>query len=53
MSNDNNRRGKSDKQLMQAVGHGLQIYYEIHGVANPARPLLVLLHGGGDTIGRT
>jgi len=30
--------------------NGLRIYYEIHGVANPARPPLVLLHGGGDTI---
>lgn len=30
--------------------NGLRIYYEIHGVANPAHPPLVLLHGGGDTI---
>jgi hypothetical protein len=29
--------------------NGLKVYYEIHG-ANPARPPLVLLHGGGDTI---
>jgi pimeloyl-ACP methyl ester carboxylesterase len=29
--------------------NGLKVYYEIHG-ANPARPSLVLLHGGGDTI---
>jgi len=28
----------------------LQMYYEIHGVADPAIPPLVLLHGGGDTI---
>lgn len=31
--------------------NGLNIYYEIHGVANSSRPPLVLLHGGGDTIG--
>lgn len=30
--------------------NGLQMYYEIHGAADPARPPLVLLHGGGDTI---
>ncbi len=30
--------------------NGLQIYFEIHGIANPERPPLVLLHGGGDTI---
>ena len=29
--------------------NGLKVYYEIHG-ANPARPPLVMLHGGGDTI---
>src|SRR3954447_12347425 len=28
----------------------LDIYYEIHGAPNPARPPLVLIHGGGDTI---
>lgn len=28
----------------------LKLYYEIHGGSNPARPPLVLLHGGGDTI---
>lgn len=38
-----------------SLGHyapvnGLNLYYEIHGSANPARPPLVLLHGGGDTI---
>jgi pimeloyl-ACP methyl ester carboxylesterase len=31
--------------------NGLRLYYEIHGTADPARPPLVLLHGGGDTIG--
>jgi pimeloyl-ACP methyl ester carboxylesterase len=30
--------------------HGLEMYYEIHGVSDSARPPLVLLHGGGDTI---
>ena len=30
--------------------NGLQIYFEVHGVANPAQPPLLLLHGGGDTI---
>jgi pimeloyl-ACP methyl ester carboxylesterase len=31
--------------------HGLKLYYEIHGPADSAEPPLVLLHGGGDTIG--
>jgi pimeloyl-ACP methyl ester carboxylesterase len=31
--------------------NGLRLYYEIHGPSDPARPPLVLLHGGGDTIG--
>ena len=30
--------------------HGLQLYYEVHGEPD-GRPPLVLLHGGGDTIG--
>lgn len=30
---------------------GLQMYYEIHGEAHAGQPPLVLLHGGGDTIG--
>ena len=30
--------------------NGLRIYFEIHGAVTPARPPLVLLHGGGDTI---
>jgi len=34
-----------------AAVNGLQLYYEIHGPANPAQPPLVVLHGGGDTIG--
>lgn len=37
-------------QTGYAPVNGLRIYYEIHGMANPARPPLVLLHGGGDTI---
>ena len=39
-----------EKQSGYAPIHGLQMYYEIHGVANSAQPPLVLLHGGGDTI---
>ena len=31
--------------------NGLRIYYEIHGSAGDKNPPLVLLHGGGDTIG--
>ncbi len=38
-------------QTGYAPVNGLRIYFEIHGVANPAQPPLVLLHGGGDTIG--
>jgi pimeloyl-ACP methyl ester carboxylesterase len=30
--------------------NGLKIYCEFYGAANPARPPLVLLHGGVDTI---
>lgn len=44
----------ADTQPVQsgyAPVNGLRLYYEIHGTANPARPPLVLLHGGGDTIG--
>ena len=37
-------------QTGYAPVHGLRLYYEIHGTASPARPPLVLLHGGGDTI---
>jgi pimeloyl-ACP methyl ester carboxylesterase len=37
-------------QAGYAPVNGLRIYYEIHGSADPARPPLVLLHGGGDTI---
>lgn len=42
-----------DKPTVQtgyAPVNGLRLYYEIHGTASPARPPLVLLHGGGDTI---
>src|SRR4051812_40414062 len=38
-------------QTGYAPVNGLRLYYEIHGTANPMRPPLVLLHGGGDTIG--
>lgn len=38
-------------QTGYAPVNGLRLYYEIHGPANPAQPPLVLLHGGGDTIG--
>jgi pimeloyl-ACP methyl ester carboxylesterase len=31
--------------------NGLELYYEIHGTARPGQVPLVLLHGGGDTIG--
>ncbi len=33
-----------------ALVNGLRMYYEIHGASHAARPPLVLLHGGGDTI---
>ncbi len=34
-----------------APADGLDLYYEVHGVAGPTNPTpLVLLHGGGDTI---
>ncbi len=38
-------------QTGYAPVNGLRLYYEIHGVPSPGRPPLVLLHGGGDTIG--
>ena len=31
--------------------NGLQMYYELHGPKDAATPPLVLLHGGGSTIG--
>lgn len=49
-------RGLPTGEVEQAakVGYapvnGLRIYFEIHGTADPERPPLVLLHGGGDTI---
>jgi pimeloyl-ACP methyl ester carboxylesterase len=46
---------KKETQMETKSGYapvnGLKIYYEIHGIPNPGRPPLVLLHGGGDTIG--
>jgi pimeloyl-ACP methyl ester carboxylesterase len=49
----NEREGEMsmENQIGYAPIHGLQMYYEIHGAAHPAQPPLVLLHGGGDTIG--
>ena len=41
---------KQPVQTGYAPVNGLRIYFEIHGIANPTRPPLVLLHGGGDTI---
>jgi len=41
---------KMKTQTGYAPINGLKIYYEIHGTVNAARPPLVLLHGGGDTI---
>ena len=41
---------KMEIQSGYAPINGLKLYYEIHGTASPARPPLVLLHGGGDTI---
>jgi pimeloyl-ACP methyl ester carboxylesterase len=38
-------------QTGYAPVNGLRMYYEIHGPADPAQVPLVLLHGGGDTIG--
>ncbi|HWA87860.1 MAG TPA: alpha/beta hydrolase [Opitutus sp.] len=38
-------------QTGYAPVNGLRLYYEIHGTARPGRVPLVLLHGGGDTIG--
>src|SRR5437899_1118445 len=38
------------QQTGYAPVNGLRVYYEIHGLANPEPPSLVLLHGGGDTI---
>ncbi|MEG3789405.1 alpha/beta hydrolase [Lysobacter sp. CCNWLW3] len=52
--NDENPAMTQSRQAVQtgyAPVNGLRIYFEIHGVANPAQPPLVLLHGGGDTIG--
>jgi Domain of unknown function (DUF4198) len=43
--------GRQTIQTGYAPVNGLKIYYEIHGTAKPRRPPLVLLHGGGDTIG--
>ena len=44
-------QSRQSVQTGYAPVNGLKIYFEIHGVANPGQPPLVLLHGGGDTIG--
>jgi pimeloyl-ACP methyl ester carboxylesterase len=41
---------KNKPETGYAPVNGLKMYYEIHGAANAARPPLMLLHGGGDTI---
>lgn len=38
------------EQFGCAPVNGLQMYFELHGVAREGVPPLVLLHGGGDTI---
>jgi len=38
-------------QTGYAPVNGLRLYFEIHGMPHPGHPPLVLLHGGGDTIG--
>lgn len=43
-------QNRQPPQTGYAPVNGLRIYFEIHGIANAARPPLVLLHGGGDTI---
>ena len=48
---DNTMSSAAPAQTGYAPVNGLQLYYEIHGPANPAQPPLVVLHGGGDTIG--
>src|SRR3954468_1097188 len=41
----------SPAQTGYAPVNGLRLYYEIHGAGRPGQVPLVLLHGGGDTIG--
>jgi pimeloyl-ACP methyl ester carboxylesterase len=43
-------QNKQANRTGYAPVNGLRIYFEIYGVATPAQPPLVLLHGGGDTI---
>jgi pimeloyl-ACP methyl ester carboxylesterase len=45
-----NEKAKMEMKSGYAPVNGLKLYYEIHGTTDPARPPLVLLHGGGDTI---
>jgi pimeloyl-ACP methyl ester carboxylesterase len=48
------RTAQGEEKIEMKSGYapvnGLKLYYEMHGVANPVRTPLVLLHGGGDTI---
>ncbi len=43
------RGGQAKPRTGYQAVHGLQMYYEIHGTGRP----LVLIHGGGSTIGTT
>src|SRR5712692_647760 len=45
------REMKKNPETGYAPVNGLKIYYEIHGIADGKKPPLMLLHGGGDTIG--
>jgi pimeloyl-ACP methyl ester carboxylesterase len=45
------RQSERGARTGYAPVNGLQLYYEIHGAPKPGQPPLVLLHGGGDTIG--
>lgn len=40
-----------ESQGQYAPVNGLRMYYEVHGRAHAGKPPLVLLHGGGSTIG--
>jgi hypothetical protein len=55
-SSDAARTTKANAMSKNATGryatvNGLKIYHEIHGAADGKNPPLVLLHGGGSTIG--
>ena len=46
-------RSASGTVSRYATVNGLRMYYEVHGATRGAGPPLVLLHGGGSTIGTT